>query len=100
MDSSPVSRFGSARGAGSAPAYDGEWRVRQLDGSYRWVHGRGLCVRDERGRATRMIGAISDIHAHKCAEEALRISEERYALAMEAARDGHWDWNIATDEYY
>ncbi|HXL83972.1 MAG TPA: PAS domain-containing protein [Casimicrobiaceae bacterium] len=86
--------------AGRAPAYDGEWRVRQLDGSYRWVHGRGLCVRDETGRATQMIGAISDIHAHKCAEEALRISEQRYALAMEASGEGHWDWNIATDEYY
>ncbi len=86
--------------AGRAPDYDGEWRVRQLDGSYRWVHGRGLCVRDERGRATRMVGAISDIHAHKCAEKALRVSEERYALAMEAAQDGHWDWIVGTGEYY
>ncbi len=86
--------------AGRAPAYDGEWRVRQLDGSYRWVRGRGLCVRDERGRATRMIGAISDIHDHKCAEEDLRFSEQRYALAMEASGEGHWDWNIATDEFY
>ncbi len=86
--------------AGRAPAYDGEWRVRQLDGSYRWVHGRGLCVRDQTGRATRMIGAISDIHAHKCAEEALRFSEQRYALAMEASGEGHWDWNVATDEFY
>ncbi|HWZ72551.1 MAG TPA: PAS domain-containing protein [Casimicrobiaceae bacterium] len=86
--------------AGRAPAYDGEWRVRQLDGTYRWVHGRGLCVRDETGRATRMIGAISDIHARKCAEEALRFSEQRYALAMEASGEGHWDWNVATDEFY
>src|SRR5438105_1228716 len=86
--------------AGRAPDYDGEWRVRQLDGSYRWVHGRGLCVRDKRGRATRMVGAISDIHAHKCAEKALRVSEERYALAMEAARDGHWGWIVGTGEYY
>ena len=86
--------------AGRAPDYDGEWRVRQLDGSYRWVHGRGLCVRDESGRATRMIGAIGDIHAHKCAEEALRFSEQRYALAMEASGEGHWDWNVATDEFY
>jgi PAS domain S-box-containing protein len=86
--------------SGRAPAYDGEWRVRQLDGSYRWVRGRGLCVRDESGRATRMVGAISDIHARKCAEEALRFSEQRYALAMEASGEGHWDWNVATDEYY
>src|SRR5438270_1560025 len=47
-----------------------------------------------------MVGAISDIHAHKCAEKALRISEERYALAMEAAQDGHWDWIVGTGEYY
>jgi PAS domain S-box-containing protein len=34
------------------------------------------------------------------AEEALRSSEERYALAMGAAGEGHWDWIVATDEYY
>ena len=80
--------------AGRAPAYDGEWRVRQADGSYRWVRGRGACVRDETGRATRMVGAVSDIDSRRSAEDALRLSEHRYALAMEATGDGHWDWNI------
>src|SRR5262249_28740664 len=27
-------------------------------------------------------------------------SEERYALAMEAAGDGHTDWNMVTGEFY
>jgi PAS domain S-box-containing protein len=31
---------------------------------------------------------------------ALRRSEERYALAMEASGEGHWDWIVASDEFY
>lgn len=34
------------------------------------------------------------------AEEALRISEERYKLAMQAANDGLWDWNIRAGFVY
>jgi PAS domain S-box-containing protein len=33
-------------------------------------------------------------------QRALRESEERYALAMEGANEGHWDWDIATDRLY
>jgi PAS domain S-box-containing protein len=29
-------------------------------------------------------------------EQALRESEQRYALAMEAANEGHWDWDLTT----
>jgi len=35
--------------------------------------------------------------AHKAAVEALRESEERYAVAMAGARDGLWDWKLATN---
>ncbi|MEA3156820.1 MAG: hypothetical protein QOK44_4409, partial [Betaproteobacteria bacterium] len=86
--------------AGSRPTYEGEWRVRHADGVYRWVRLRGLCVRDAAGRPIRMAGSVSDINTRKCAEEALRASEQRYVLAMGAAGEGHWDWNIVTDEYY
>lgn len=33
-------------------------------------------------------------------ERALGDSEERYALAMEGANEGHWDWDLATDRLY
>jgi len=44
------------------------------------------------------LASIAIDHAHST--DALRRSEERYALAMEAAADGHIDWNVATGEFY
>ena len=63
---------------GRTPRYEGEWRVRHLDGSYHWIHARGICTRDASGRAIRFAGSTTDIDARKRAEDATASSPTRH----------------------
>ena len=86
--------------AGRSEAYVADFRVRRPDGEWRWVHVHGRCERDAEGRPLRMAGSASDIDARKRAEEALRRSEEHYALAMAGSRGGHWVYESRSDSLY
>lgn len=73
-----------------APSYELEVRIRQKDGTYRWIQTRGAGRFDSKGRMFRMAGSHTDIHARKLAEAALKESQERLAEAQSLARLGSW----------
>jgi PAS domain S-box-containing protein len=77
-----------------------QYRIRATDGGYRWVEDHGLPVRNKAGRAIRLVGAISDVSRRHQMEQALRDSEQRYALAMQAINEAVYDWNIETGDIY
>jgi diguanylate cyclase (GGDEF)-like protein/PAS domain S-box-containing protein len=46
---------------GERSHFEIEYRMRHVDGNVRWVHCRGIAVRDESGRAIRLAGSQTDI---------------------------------------
>src|SRR3546814_16364173 len=61
--------------------------MRGDDGSYRWVHSRGLGVRDDTGRVYRMAGSLSDITERKKAEHELLRAKEAAEMANRTKGD-------------
>ncbi len=47
-----------------------------------------------------IVSVGTEVTRQRRIEKALRESEERYALALQGANDGIWDWNLETDEVY
>ena len=79
------------------PFYEAEYRLRHKTGEWVWVLDKGKVIgRDTRGQAVRACGTHLDITERKQAEEALRESEERLRLALQAANQGLYDLNIQT----
>ena len=65
---------------GGQTAWNDEYRFRRVDGSYAEILDRGHVIRDEHGRAVRMIGAMLDSPA--CAPPKRHCARVRSASAL------------------
>lgn len=70
-----------------------EYRYERADGSFAYVEDRGFIIRNERGEALRMIGAMRDVSEKKELQELLE-------QAQRMARIGAWKLDIETQEIY
>ena len=81
--------------AGRKPHYSVESRLRCKDGSYKWVLSRGIAVKQAPdGTLLRMVGTMSDQTEQRRAQEALRVAEERWRLALEGTGQSVFDLDL------
>ena len=57
--------------------FEAEYRLRGVDGTYRWQLTRALPQRDAAGAVTRWFGSVVDVDDRRRAEEALRETDRR-----------------------
>ncbi len=83
---------------GHSDHYAVEYRIRNHNGEWRWVHERGrVTSRGDDGTPLLSAGVCIDIHTQKKTVDALRAAEDRYELAINAARLPVWEYDIERD---
>ncbi|MEI6948136.1 PAS domain S-box protein [Paraflavisolibacter sp. H34] len=71
----------------SATHWQETYRFYRTDGSIAYVHARGYIIRNEAGRAIRMVSTMQDITRRKEAETELRKSEKRFRSLVQSGKD-------------
>ncbi|MEC4889129.1 MAG: PAS domain S-box protein, partial [Nitrospira sp.] len=77
-----------------------EFPVLRRDGAERWVGQQVHMLRGDNGQVIGFHAIVRDITDRKLAEDALKVSEERWNYAFEGSGDGVWDWNARTNTVF
>ena len=91
-ESSPVGMHRRAL-SGRSARFELAWKGR-------WFEARLEPMRGEDGSIRGVIGIALDLTDRRRAEEALRLSEERFVLLGRATSDMAWDWDLETDSIW
>jgi diguanylate cyclase (GGDEF)-like protein/PAS domain S-box-containing protein len=65
---------------GNRSHFELEYRMRHVDGGIRWVHCRGIAVRDASGRAVRLAGSQTDVTEQRRIRDSLAQAAQHDAL--------------------
>jgi diguanylate cyclase (GGDEF)-like protein/PAS domain S-box-containing protein len=84
----------------STGSWSCEYRFRRSDGSYAEVCDRAYIVRDARGQALRVVGAVMDLSEIAGAYRALEESEERYRYTIELTGQIAWTADAAGEKIH
>lgn len=77
-----------------------EYRVVDAGGAMHWIWDRSFPIRDGEGRPTFVAGFATDMTSWHETTDALRISEARLKLALEASAAGVWEWDLDSGTVY
>jgi len=70
------------------------------DGSEFQIADSAAPIKNKESKIMGVVLVFSDVTGKYAAELALKQSEERYALVIDASEQGIWDWNVETNEIY
>ncbi|MGZ3896899.1 MAG: PAS domain-containing protein [Flavisolibacter sp.] len=93
--------------ASDSKSWNDSYSFKRQDGSVADTNSRASIVRDDHGKAIRLIGAIRDIsrlqELEKQLEKQIAIQledNEKFLLTAKLSFDIIWDWNVKTDDVF